>query len=183
MVEQQISTVTTKKQRLIALFEKLLPLVNSVATKLRWLLILGLLALVWLGVWSSFIQHFAWPVTGAIIGLAVIPWLILLRFWWSLQELQDLPTIALQMLGDAKQEFRASVQNRTAKLSFFGATKGLWSIGSLLSDCTDLLGSYISLATLMNPFMLILGMISLISMLILLPVSGVLALLTVVSLF
>jgi hypothetical protein len=89
----------------------------------------------------------------------------LLRFWWSLEELKDLPNIAGQMLGDAKDEIRDNVQNiragKVAKLNFLSATKGLWSVGAMLRETKGMLGSYISITTLVNPFMLVLGVMSL----------------------
>lgn len=157
---------TDKKQRLLVIFERLLPLVDSVADKLRFVLIVGLLTLAWVGTWLMLIKHFSMTISLIVVGLCVLPLLILLRFWWALEELKDLPAIAGQMLGDAKDEIKASVQDiragNTQKLSFLSATKGLWSIGSMLRESKEFLGSYISISTLINPFMLILGVISLV---------------------
>lgn len=166
MSEPDVSVVTPeKKQRLLALFTKLLPLVDALADKLRFVLIVGVLALIWIGIWLGFIKHFSLLITLSVVGLISLPLLILLRFWWSLEELKDLPTIAGQMMGDAKNELRESVQNirtgKSSKLSFLSATKGLWSVGSMLREGKELIGSYISISTLVNPFMLILGAISL----------------------
>jgi hypothetical protein len=101
-----------------------------------------------------------------------LPTLILARFWWALEELKSLPDIAGQMAGDAKSELQASVQNirtgKIPKLGFFSAGKSLWSIGSMASEARELMGSYISVATLVNPFMLVLGVVSLVSVLLLL---------------
>ena len=87
------------------------------------------------------------------------------------------------MMGDAKDEFRQSIQGIRAgdvpKLSFLSATKGMWSIGSIIGEARDLLGSYISISTLINPFMLVLGVLSLGSFILLVLVSIVLAILTV----
>lgn len=67
------------------------------------MLVIGLLMLIWIAVWMLVIKHYALALTLPIVGLTAIPLLILLRFWWSLEELKDLPTIADQMMGDAKQ--------------------------------------------------------------------------------
>nr|WP_087146996.1 ABC transporter ATP-binding protein [Crenothrix polyspora] len=166
MSEQHpFETTSEKKQHLLALFTRLLPLVDSVADKLRFVLIVGVLTLIWIGIWLGVIKHFSLLVSLSIVGLAAVPVLILLRFWWSLEELKDLPTIAGQMMGDAKDEIRESVQgiraDKVSKLSFLSATKGLWSVGFMLRETRELVGSYISISTLINPFMLVLGVISL----------------------
>ncbi|MEQ1637531.1 MAG: hypothetical protein ABL903_12645 [Methylococcales bacterium] len=172
-----------KKQRLLALFERILPLVDGVADKLRFVLIIGVLLVIWIGVWLFAIKHFSLGIGLSIIGLSILPLIVLLQFWWALEELKDLPNIAGQMMGDAKDEIRASVQEiRTGnipKLSFFSATKGLCSLGSMLSEGRELLGSYISLSTLVNPFMLILGVLSLCFVFLLVFVGIVLAFLAV----
>lgn len=180
MAEPQAATVVADdKHRLLILFEQVLPLVDGVADKLRFVLIIGVLMLVWIGIWLLRIKQFALTLSLLVIGLAILPLLILLRFWWALEELKDLPDIAGQMMGDAKEEIRKSVQGirggKVPKLSFLKATKGLWSIGSMLREGRELLGSYISLSTLVNPFMLILGVLSLCFVFFLMLVSIVLA--------
>jgi hypothetical protein len=180
MSEQQSSTETPEqKQRLLALFERLVPLVDGLADKLRFVLIIGVLLLLWVGVWMGMIKHFALPFTLTVVALISLPLLILLRFWWSLEELKDLPNIAGQMMGDAKDEIKESVQGiragNVAKLSFLSATKGLWCVGSMLREAKGMLGSYISITTLVNPFMLILGVVSLIFVFVLGLVSVILA--------
>lgn len=166
MAEQHsLEAASEKKVHLLALFTRLLPLVDSVADKLRFVLIIGLLALVWVAIWLGVIKHFSVFIVLLVVGLALIPLLILLRFWWSLEELKELPTIAGQMMGDAKNEIRDNVQSiragKVSKMSFLSASKGLWSVGSMLREAKGMLGSYISITTLVNPFMLMLGMFSL----------------------
>ena len=155
-----------KTARLAALFEKLLPLIDGLADKLRQILILGVLVLGWIGYWLFGIKHYSVAIGLSVIGVALLPMLIIIRFWWSLEELKNLPAIADDMLGDAKNELRTSIQGFQAgkipKFGFFSASKGLWSMGSMLMEAKDLLGSYLSVATLVNPFMLVLGVISLI---------------------
>jgi hypothetical protein len=135
-----------------------------VADKLRFVLIVGALLIGWIGIWLYVIKHFSLTVTLSVVALA-FPLLILFRFWWAFEELKDLPDIAGQMMGDAKDEFRLSIQDIRAgdvsKLSFLSATKGMWSIGSMLREARELLGSYISIRTLIPPFMLVLGVLSL----------------------
>jgi hypothetical protein len=153
-----------KKRQLLSTFERLLPLVDSLADKLRLLWILGLLITGWLVVWCYYLKHFSLGIT--IIGgiSAILPTLILARFWWALEELKNLPEIAGDMVGDAKNELQESVQDirtgKMPKLSFLSAGKSIWSVGALANEARDLMGSYLSVATLFNPFMLVLGALS-----------------------
>ncbi|MEQ1740711.1 MAG: hypothetical protein ABL884_12490, partial [Methyloglobulus sp.] len=64
---------------------------------------------------------------------------------------------------------------KVPKLGFFSAGKSLWSIGAMAAEARELVGSYISVATLVNPFMLVLGVISLFSVFLLFFVGIVLA--------
>jgi len=184
MSKQQTNvSATENKQRLEKLFRHLLPLVDGVADKLRFVLIVGALLIVWIGTWLYVIKHFSLTATSSVVTLALLPLLILFRFWWAFEELKDLPDIASQMMGDAKDEFRQSIQDirggEVSKLSFLGATKGMWSVRSMLGEASELLGSYISISTLINPFMLVLGVLSLGSFIFLLLASIVLAILAV----
>jgi hypothetical protein len=124
-----------KKQRLLAIFERLLPLVDSLADKLRLFLILGVLVTLWLVVWCHFLKHYSLGITVTLGVAALLPTLVLARFWWALEELKSLPDIAGQVVGDAKTELQESVQNiragRIPKLGFFSAGKGLWSVGAM----------------------------------------------------
>ncbi len=153
-----------QKQRFLSLFERLLPLVDSLADKLRTVIFLGLLTAVWLVVWLYFLKHFSVGITLAAAVAVLLPALILARFWWALEELKNLPEIAGQMLGDAKSEFIESAQTiragKFSKFGFFSAGKSLWSVGAMASEARELAGSYLSITTLVNPFMLILGIIS-----------------------
>jgi hypothetical protein len=168
-----------KKQRLLSIFERLMPLVDSLADKLRLMVVLGLLVTVWLVVWCHFLKHYPLGITSVVGVAALLPTLILARFWWALEELKSLPDIAGQMVGDAKNGLQASVQNirasKAPKLGFFGAGKGLLSVGAMAIEARELVGSYISVATLANPLMLVLGMISLASVFLLFLVGIALA--------
>ena len=184
MSEQQTNALSTEnKQRLLELFGRLLPLVDGVADKLRFVLIVGLMLIGWVGLWLFVIKHFSATITLLIVGLALLPLLVLFRFWWAFEELKDLPDIAGQMMGDAKDEIRESIKGIRAgnisKSSFLSVSKGLWSVSSMLKETRELLGSYISISTLVNPFMLVLGVISLCFFLFLVVVSIVLVILAV----
>lgn len=168
-----------KKQRLLGVFERLLPLIDALADKLRLVICLGVLVSVWLAVWMFFLKQFSLGTSLAIAATSLLPTLILSKFWWSLDELKDLPKIADRMADDAKAEFKASLQTirleNVPKLSFIGAGKKLWSIGGMVGEVREIVGSYLSLSTLLNPFMLILGTIAFVSVFLLFFVGIVLA--------
>ncbi|CAG7856473.1 hypothetical protein MCAMS1_00970 [biofilm metagenome] len=178
-----VKTVTPlesdKKNRLLAIFENLLPLIGGLTNKLRLLWILGLLISVWFVVWCFYLKHFSLGITVFAGFAALLPTLILLRFWWALEELKNLPDIAGEMAGDAKNELQESMQNirrtgKIPKLSFFSAGKSLWSIGAMASEASELIGSYISVAILANPIMLVLGVLSFVGVFVLFAVGIVL---------
>lgn len=152
------------QERLLAIFGRLLPMVEVLADKLRLIWILGLLISVWLVVWCVVLKNYSWSVGLAGGCIALLPTLILARFWLALEDLKNLPEIAGEMTGAAKKEFQLSMQKLRAgklpKLSFLGAGKNLWSISSIAAEARELIGSYVSLATLANPLMLIVGLIS-----------------------
>ncbi len=164
MDNQQNSSIESKNQKASKIFERLLPIVDGLADKIRFIFILGLLVTLWLVAWCFWLKHFTWWIA-TIAGIsALIPSLILARFWWALEELKNLPDIAGQMAGDAKTNLQSSVQNLRAgkvpKLGLLSAGKSLWSVGSMVVELRELAGSYLSIATLANPFMLVLGVIS-----------------------
>lgn len=170
-----------KQQRLLTIFERLLPLVDSVSDKVRFAALLGVALDVWIFIWLFFLK--SWSLSSALIvaGVVLLPLLILLRFWWALEELKDLPNVAGRMMTDAKGEMQATVQSIRAgqvkKLGFLSSAKSLWSIGSMATEARELLGSYISIGTLVNPLSLILGFLSLLFVLLLVFIGFVLLIL------
>lgn len=180
----EVETTTTQlspKQRLLELFQSLLPLVDSVSDKIRFAALLGLGLDIWIFVWLHFLKQFSVGSALVVAAVLLIPVLVLLRFWWALEEIKDLPTIAGRMMEDAQGEIRATVQGIRAgnvqKLGFLSSAKSLWSIGAMAGEAKELLGSYISIGTLVNPFSLILGALSLVGVLFMLLLGLVLAVL------
>lgn len=177
----EISQPADTKTRLLELFSRLLPLVDSVSDKLRFAALLGVGLDVWIFAWLYWLKGFSLNTALIVAGVALLPILILLRFWWALEEIKDLPTIAGRMMDDAKGEIRETVQGikagNTPKLGFISSAKSLWSIGSMAAEARELLGSYLSIGTLVNPLSLILGVLSLLFVLLLLLVGVVLLLL------
>lgn len=181
MTEKPRSTVDQdQKQRLLSIIDRLLPLIDNLADKLRLTFILGLLSTIWLVVWFYFLKQFSMGISLTIGIVAILPTLILARFWWALEELKRLPEIANQMMGDMKTELHASVQNlrsgKTPNLGFLSVGKNLWSVSAMASEARELMGSYISFTTLVNPIMLVLGAVSFVSVFLLFFVGIVLAL-------
>ncbi len=178
------SESTSNVQQLISLFQKVLPLVYGIASKLRWALMIGVSMLAWIAVWLVGIKGFSLGFAAVIVVIGAIPLLIILRFWWSLEELKDLPNIVNTMVGDAKASLVDTVNEvktgNVKKIGFLGSAKGLWSIGSMLGEAKGLLGSYVGLAALMNPFSLFLGVLSILAIGILTMIGVVLAIIAII---
>jgi hypothetical protein len=159
------------KQRLLELFEKMLPLVDSVSDKIRFAALLGLGVDVWIFVWLYFLKHFSVTSSLVVAAVLLIPVLVLLRFWWAMEELKDLPGIAGRMMEDARDEIRDTAhgirEGNVQKLGFLSSAKSLWSIGAMATEAKELVGSYINIGTLVNPLSLILGATSLLAILLL----------------
>lgn len=171
-------TQSNVQQRLLDIFTRLLPMVDSVADKLRLALIVGVVLVVWIFIWLFFLKDYSISTALLVAGVALLPLLVIVRFWWALEELKDLPHIADRMLDDAKGNFTATVQGirvgNNQKLGFIKSASSLWNIGSLATEARSLLGSYISIGTLVNPLSLILGVLSLLFVLVLIVVGLVL---------
>ncbi|MCK5812886.1 MAG: hypothetical protein KAH03_01455 [Cocleimonas sp.] len=172
---------TTKD--LIKTFENLIPLVDSISDSMRGAVFLGLLLTVWFFVWLFFLNSYSLLTASILSGITLIPVLILSRFWWALEELKDLPDIVSEMVDDAKEDVQETVQNlrnnKTKKIGLFGTIKSLFSIRSILSEADDMLGSYISISALINPFWLILGVFSLLAMIMFILIAIILAILLI----
>lgn len=168
-----------KQAALLDVFNRMLPIVDGMADSIRNTALLGVLLVAWVFVWLFFLRDFSLTTALWVAGIALLPLLILARFWWALEELKGLPDIVEDMMDDAKEEFHDTVQGIRAgdkqKMGLIGSMKNLWSVGSLEREAKELAGSYISIGTLMNPFMLILGVLSLLFVLLLILIGIVLA--------
>jgi hypothetical protein len=181
-IEQPATPVTAAtadaNTRLLDIFGHLLPLVDRVSDKVRFAALLGLGLDIWLFISLHFLMGISLSSALIMSGLALLPILVLLRFWWALEELKDLPDIAERMVGDAKGELRETVRGIKAgtlpKLGFIGSAKSLWSIGAMAKEARELLGSYIGIGTLVNPLSLILGVLSMLFVVLLVIVGIVL---------
>lgn len=156
---------------IFALFDKLVPLVDNVADGIRTTSLLGLLVIGWIFVWMFFLQSFSLTTSLILLAVTALPVLILFRFWWALESLKDLPEIAQEMMDDvtdeAKETWRSVRSDKKKALNFIGQAKNMWEMKSLLGELDDVFAQYINIGTLVNPFSLILGIISLLGILLL----------------
>lgn len=168
------------KERLLEIFERLIPLIDGISDSIRFAMLLGAGLAVWIFLWLFFLNDYSLTTAGIITGLSVIPALVLSRFWWALEELKGLPDIVGDMMGDAKEEVKETIQSlhngKIKKAGLIGSAKSLFSIRSILSEADDLLGSYVSMSALINPLWLILGVFSILAVILLIFISIVLLL-------
>jgi hypothetical protein len=161
--EFQMETTTLKK--LESLLEKLMPLVGSASRKLRLLMWIGIVVIIWLFVFMFVLQQWSLGWALGLSAVFALPVLWLSRFYFALQDLNDLPEI----IDDMKEELTESLQSlsNTKKVPAVNAVSGakdLWEIRSLLSSGRELLGDYVSIALLINPFALFLGVLSILAL-------------------
>ncbi len=171
-----------RQGQLISVLGRLVPLIDSLTDQLRNLLLVGVVILVWIAVWLLFIQGWSPLIALMILGVAALPLLLILRFWWALADLQDLPATADRMLTDAGGQVQTTLQDLRAgkapQLGAIASAKGLWSLGALAGEARELLGSYVNFGILLNPLALGLGVLSLLFVLLLAAVGLILAVVT-----
>ena len=176
----EFSTIDKLKES----FQRLLPLVDDLADGLGVLLLISLAITIWIFVYLFHLQHFSLTMSLAGSGLALIPILILSRFWFALESLKDIPKIAEEMIDDvtedAAQSWHAVKSGKKGALNFFGQAKKLFEIRSILNSADDIIGQYFSIGPLVNPFYLFFGVLSLLGLFILFLTGGVLGLLSVI---
>ena len=178
MSKQNPSSLVDQKDRLLATFERMIPLVDSISDSVRFAVFVGIAMVVWIFIFCFALKGYQLTTAVIIASITLIPALILSRFWWALEELKALPEILSEALDDAKEEVQSTVKNlkatKTQKIGLLGSIKSLFNLRSILSEADDLLGSYISISALVNPFWLFLGALSLLGVLILMLISAVL---------
>ena len=157
--------------KLFNLFNKLVPLVDNVSDGVRAIALLGAVVTAWLFIWMFFIHHFSLITALIICGILFIPSLVLMRFWLALEGVKNLPDIAEQMIedvtDDVKSTWKEVREDKKKALSFFGQAKNLWETKALLGQLDDVFGQYLNFGLLMNPFSLLLAVLSLFIVLIL----------------
>ncbi len=171
----------TIQQRLLTMFQNLLPLVDDVADKLGVLLIISFATLAWIFYSIHYLQDFSLKTASTGCIIAALPWILLLRFWFALSSLKDIPKVAEQLIDDvsedAGQAWHAVKSGKKGALNIIGQAKKLLQIRSLLSNADDILEQYFNIGILINPISLIFAIFSLISLFVLFLLGALLAVL------
>jgi uncharacterized membrane protein YcjF (UPF0283 family) len=179
-----MTTETSTIDKLKESFQRLLPLVDDLADGLGMLLLISLAVIIWIFVYLFHMQQFSLFMSLGVSGLAVLPILILSRFWFALESLKDIPKIAEEMIDDvteeAAQSWHAVKSGKKGALNFLGQAKKLFEIRSILNSADDIIGQYFSIGPLVNPFYLFFGVLSLLGLFVLFLTGGVLVLLSVI---
>ena len=161
--------------KLFALFNKLVPLIDNVADGVRAIALLGVIITAWLFIWMFFIQHYSPTISLIIAAIVFLPSIVLLRYWWALEDIKNLPDIAEEMIEDVtedvKSTWKAVSTDKKKALSFIGQAKNLWEMKSLLGQLDDVFSQYLNIGLFINPFSLILAVFSLLGVLLLLLIA------------
>ena len=131
-----------------------------------------------------YLQSYALKTALIVTALTALPWMFLLRIWVALTSLKDIPKIAERLIGNATEDIvqtrHGDKSGKKGALNVIDQAKKLIEIRSLLSNADDILAQYFNIGILINPLSLILGILSLITLFLLLLIGGIL---TVVALF
>ncbi len=150
--------------QLQATLSKVIPLVNHLTKPLLVTLLLGFLAASWSFIWLYVLQQASLTLSIVIALIALCPVLILLQLWLALKNLQDLPDTVQDITQDVRQDLKTKWQSfsreQTKSLSVFGGLKNLFQIRSLTKDLDDVLLHSFQIGLLINPFFLLLAIIS-----------------------
>lgn len=158
----------SQEKNLSALFAKLVPLVDSMAGKLGLLLLVSLLVLVWIFVYLVYFYKASLVWSILISGLTALPMLIILRFWMAFKSLKDMPNIAREIAEDVSDDvvntWKAVNADKKGAFNLVGQIRNLFEVKSLISSAGDIFEQYFNISILLNPFSLILGVVSLIGL-------------------
>jgi hypothetical protein len=183
---KSMSTDASTLNKLKQVFQRLLPLVDDLADALGMLLLISFAVAVWVFVYLYYLQHFSLIISAGVSGLSLLPLLILSRFWFALENLKDIPQIAEEMIddvtGDVAQSWHSVKSGKKGALNFFGQAKKLFEIRSIINSADDIIGQYFSIAPLVNPFYLFLGVLSLFGLCFLFITGFILAVLSLIGL-
>ncbi len=161
--------------KLFNLLNRLVPLVDNISDGVRAIALLGVIITAWLFVWAFFIQHFSLNASLILCGIVFLPSLVLLRYWWALEEVKDLPNIAENIVDDVTDEVKSTWkevnEDKKKALSFIGQAKNIWEMKSLLGQLDDVFSQYLNIGLLINPFSLLLAIIALLAVLVLLLIA------------
>lgn len=159
---------TSTLSKLKHTFQQLLPLVDDLADALGVLILISAGIIGWVFYYLFQIHHFSLAISLGVSALSLLPILVLSRFWFALESLKDIPTVAEEMIDDVTddvaQSWHAVKSGKKGALNFFGQAKKLFEIRSILNSADDIIGQYFSIGPLVNPFYLFLGVLSLFSL-------------------
>ncbi len=159
---------TSTLNKLKDTFQRLLPLVDDLADALGVLILISAGIVAWVFFYLFKLHDISLFISLSVGGLSLLPILILTRFWYALESLKDIPTLAEEMIddvtGDVAQSWHAVKSGKKGALNFLGQAKKLFEIRSILNSADDIIGQYFSIGPLVNPFYLFLGVLSLISL-------------------
>ena len=175
--------IKSRKNALLGLFDRMLPVLDGIADSFRFATLLGLVLVVWVFVWMFRFSGFGLVAALLTTALISLPILVLLRFWLGLDSLKSLPQTVEELAEDARDEVRthvAGIRGAEQKLGLLGSAGKLWELRSLIWEAQGLLGTYVNIGTLLNPVSLVLGFLSLLFIPGLALVAGVLVVLTLI---
>jgi ABC-type multidrug transport system fused ATPase/permease subunit len=165
-------------------FQRLLPLVDDLADGLGVLLVISIISMVWIFGYFFYLKHFSLTLSLGITGFALLPILILSRFWYALESLKDIPVIAEELIEDVTEDvaqgWHAAKSGKKGALNFLGQAKKLFEIRSVLNSADDIIKQYFSIGPLVNPFYLFLGVLSLVGLFFVFVTGAILAILSIV---
>jgi len=165
--------------RLLNLLQNLLPLVDDIANTLGVLLCISFGILIWIFCFMFYLQSYALKTVLIVTALIALPWMLLFRIWVALTNLKDIPEIAKRLIGNATDDNgqirHDDKSGRKGALNVIDQAKKLLEIRSLLSNADDILAQYFNIGILINPLSLILGILSLITLFLLILIGGILA--------
>lgn len=163
-----MSTESSSLSKLKHAFQQLLPLVDDLADALGILLLISIAMLMWMYFYLFHLQSFSHFLSISICVISLLPILILSRFWFALESLKDIPTVAERMIDDVTddvaQSWHAVKSGKKGALNFVGQAKKLFEIRSIINSADDIIEQYFNIGPLINPFYLFLGALSFIGL-------------------
>jgi membrane associated rhomboid family serine protease len=89
-------------------FEQLLPLADDLADALGVLLLIASGVIIWIFFYLFYLQGIAVLWALGLTAIALIPVLILWRFWNALESLQNIPDVAEELIDDVTEDVSQS---------------------------------------------------------------------------
>ncbi|MCH9696583.1 MAG: hypothetical protein K0U68_00605 [Gammaproteobacteria bacterium] len=175
---------TASRSQLNSLLTRVLPIVDELADRLGVLLLASLVIIMWIFVYLHYLQNFSLVISASLVAICALPWLILLRIWFALENVKQLPENMKELADDvsesAGESFQTLKSGKRGFLNIIGQTRKLFQLRTLLNSGSELVGDYFSIGPLINPIYLILAVLSLICLFLLMMTGSFLAILSVI---